>query len=196
MKRLLATLIVLTLFAACVSGDDYLNAFTFIRRWNSFDAVKKNESLHIEENKLWHDDCGDYEEYAVFFAGDEYMMRLLCKKTTEYIHLASLTGLYANGKFTEKQEKAFYELVCLMISAMCGLEAMEAANLLKCGCLDKPEAAHYYEQGFYSYSSIEDGLGVTFKIVNLRLSPKEIPELTLMPTTMPLTNTSQTTAAP
>ncbi|MDR3345287.1 MAG: hypothetical protein LBT21_06865 [Oscillospiraceae bacterium] len=184
MKRLLVALITMILLAACVSGDDYLNVLTFIRCWNSFETVREREELRIDADRLWHDTYGKNEEYAMFFGEDQFLLRLLREEKNEFVLMSSLTGLYDDGKFSKEKKAEFYTLVRLMMRAMCGFDSAECADILKRGCLDEPQAAHYYQYGFYAFISIEDDFGVTFRIENLRLVPREAPEMTLvLPTT-------------
>jgi hypothetical protein len=183
MKRLFAALTIIALLAACVNGDNYLGTLGFIRRWNSFDGVKEDGKWLIDEDQLLHNKNIETEEYAVFFSGEEYMLRLICDAETDYIIACSLTVLYTNGKLTEEQKEEYYMLICMMMQVMCGIDAQKCEELLKRASMNHPEAAHYYEQDFFAYRSIEDTLGVTFQIDNMRLSSNETPELSLIPST-------------
>ncbi|MDR1805675.1 MAG: hypothetical protein LBQ80_02755 [Clostridium sp.] len=182
MKRLLALLSVIVLLCACVSGDEYLNSLSFLRRWNTSDAVKDDKEKRLVEDDIWVYRDGDYLKYSAWFNGEEQLLTLVCDPKSDFLLYCTITGKAEDGKLSKGNEEEFYSIVRLMIYVMCGLDEGNCRELLERGGFNAPQAAHYYEQDYFAHSMFTDELGVSYRIKNLRLLPKELPEWTLSTT--------------
>ncbi|MDR0884235.1 MAG: hypothetical protein LBN05_06500 [Oscillospiraceae bacterium] len=192
MKRVFALFaLVAILLTACVSGDDYTNLLTFVRRWNSAPEVKAHANWHIDEDTLWSREVDGKTQVEIWLDGDNYLLRLVCEPGTDLILASSVsTACSDDGQLPLEKQNDFQELQTLLVHAVNGISIADAQGLLKRAYLEDPEGAHYHEAAHFTYSLVTTPPGVAFRIENRRLMPSRIPELTLFPTSVHPTTTT------